>query len=235
MDNKKLDVLTVKPDISFFENETLNRLLTFEREVSLDAKVEAVESFMVKNPGHGLLETDKDLIYGQAQGLLNDLKKELRDTKFSFYLNRTQYNFLTDLLLRKLEYDVNTIFIAIELTQLLGGMSGTKYSNDSQLIAFEANATEITYIYHLIAKHTVKGLTKDTYTFSKLLIRIGDLSKIINYYDASAKRLVDEISQWALRMDASDVVKGEVVESNPNQFEAEVAPKKAKKAKSDVS
>jgi hypothetical protein len=218
--DKNIQVNTVKPELSFFENEVLNRLLNFDRELLLDSKIEEVENFIKNNPGHGLAEEAKDALYGNAQSLYNEYKRNLRDVKFNFFLNRPQYNLLTDLILKKLEYDVNTVFIAIELTELLGGMEGTKYQNDTDIRLFEVTATELTYIYHLIQGHKVKGLTKEAYTFSKLLIRIGEVSKVINYYDARAKSLPEEIQQWALRMDASDVVKGESLPVAETQLEA---------------
>lgn len=218
--DKKIQVNTVKPELSFFENEVLNRLLNFDRELMLDSKIEEVENFLKNNPGHGLSEDVKDAIYGNAQHLYNEYKKSLRDVKFNFFLNRPNYNLLTDLILKKLEYDVNTVFIAIELTELLGGMEGTKYQNDTETKLFEVTATELTYIYHLIQAHKVKGLTKEAYTFSKLLMRIGEVSKVINYYDARAKSLPEEIQQWALRMDASDVVKGESLPVTETQLQA---------------
>jgi len=218
--DKNIQVNTVKPELSFFENEVLNRLLNFDRELLLDSKIEEVENFLKNNPGHGLPEEAKDALYGNAQYLYNEYKKNLRDVRFNFYLNRPQYNLLTDLILKKLEYDVNTVFIAIELTELLGTMEGTKYQNDTDIKLFEVNATELTYIYHLIQGHKVKGLTKEAYVFSKLLMRIGEVSKVINYYDARAKALPEEIQQWALRMDATDVVKGESLPMTETQLEA---------------
>jgi hypothetical protein len=214
---EKIQVNTVKPELSFFENEVLNRLLSFDRELLLDGKSDEVRSYMENNPGHGLSEVEKDMLYANGQSIYVEFKKSLRDVKFNFYLNRPQYNLLTDLLLKKIEYDVNTVFIAIELTELLAGMEGTKYQNDMEIKLFEVDATQLTYIYHLIQNHKVKGLTKEAYTFSKLLIRIGELSKVINYYDALAKSLPDEISQWALRMDATDVVQGETLSVTETQ------------------
>jgi len=215
---EKIQVNTVKPELSFFENEVLNRLLNFDREQLLDSKSDEVKSYMENNPGHGLSELEKDMLYAQAQSIYVEFKKTLRDVKFNFYLNRPQYNLLTDLILKRIEYDVNTVFIAIELTEILGVMEGTKYVNDKEIKLFEVDATELTYIYHLIQTHKIKGLTKEAYTFSKLLVRIGELSKVINYYDALAKSLPDEISQWALRMDATDVVKGETLPQTEEQI-----------------
>lgn len=206
--NQTIDTNVVKPELSFFENETLNRLLNFDRELILDSKHEEVDRYMKSNPGHGLSEIEKDGIYAQAQELYKEYKNTLREIKFNFHLNRPEYTFLTDLILKKLEYDVNTVFIAIELSEFLKGINGTKYTNDTDIVCFEVTATELTYIYHLIQNYKVKGLTKESYTFSKLLVRIGNVSKVINYYDAIAKKLPDEIQQWALKMDSSDVIQG---------------------------
>lgn len=241
MSNTKLPTNTVKPEISFFENETLNRLLNFDREISLDSKLELVDSFMKNNTGAGLSDTEKDDLYAKVQELLKDYQKTLRDVKFNFFLNRPQYNLLTDLLLKRMEYDVNTLFIAIELTKLLAGMSGSKYSNDTQLNLFETDPTEMTYIYHLIQTHKVKGLTKEAYVFSSLLIRIGEISKVINYYDAYAKSLMEDIQKWALSLDAADsnsslVMNGESVETQPvavdeMAFGASIEPEKKTRKK----
>jgi hypothetical protein len=210
MDNQ-IQVNTVKPELSFFENEQLNRLLNFDGELSLDSKIEAVETFMKSNTGAGLTDLEKDALYADCQKVYVEYKKALRDVKFNLCLNRSQYNFLTDLILKKLEYDVNTVFIAIELTKLLGTMEGTKYSNDAEIKVFEVDATELTYIYHLIQPYKVKGLTKEAYTFSKLLVRIGELSKVINYYDAYGKSLTEDIQKWALSLDGQidEIVQGQ--------------------------
>ena len=122
----------------------------------------------------------------------------LRVAKYNFHLTRPQWKFLTDLLLTKLEYDVNTVFFAIELTNMMAGLKEAKYTNDKDLLSFEVNATEITYIYHLISKHKVKGLSKDAYTFANVLYRIGNISKIFNYYETASKNLSTDVQNWVM-------------------------------------
>ena len=107
---------------------------------------------------------------------------------------------MTDLILNKLEYDVNTVFFAIELRDLFDIMKSTKYSGN-EYIPYKVNATEVTYIYHLISKHKVKGLTKDAYTFANILKRIGSISKIFNYYDTTGKNLSNDIQDWVSTFD----------------------------------
>ena len=186
----------VKPEIKFFENETENLVIDPINEVILDSKVSAIESYMENNSGKGKTDDEKDELYRVAQDLWKEYTTSLKDAKYNFHLNRNQWKFLTDLILAKLEYDVNTVFFAIELTNLLGTMRGVKYNSDNELVSFPVNATEITYIYHLISKHKVKGLTKDAYLFSEILVRIGNISKVFNYYDTYAKNLSTDIQNW---------------------------------------
>lgn len=196
-----IETNTVKPEITFIENETTFLILESQAEISLDSKIQELDNFMLSNSGKGKSDKEKDDLYKSAQQLWKNYAAQLRDTKYNFHLNKDQYRFLTDLILQKLEYDVNTVFFAIELTELLGSMKGIKFSNEKDLAVIPVNATEITYIYHLIAKHKVKGLTKDAYTFANILKRIGSISKIFNYYDTTGKNLSTDIQNWILTFD----------------------------------
>lgn len=196
----------VKPEIKFFENETENLVIDAFNESILDSKISAIESYMENNSGKGKSDDEKDELYKNAQDLWKEYTNSLKDAKYNFHLNRPQWKFLTDLILSKLEYDVNTVFFAIELTNLLGNMKDVKYSNDKDLVAFPVNATEITYIYHLISKHKVKGLTKDSYLFSEVLVRIGNISKVFNYYDTYAKNMSTDIQNWVTAFEDGVIV-----------------------------
>lgn len=219
----KIETNVIKPSLNFFENEVTNEILSMNDETNLDTKIQEVEDFMKNNHGKGKSESEKDELYKNAQNIWKNYASYLRDVKYNFFLNRTQWKFLTDLIISKLEYDVNTVFFAIELTDLLGNMKNVKYTNDNELIAFPVNATEITYIYHLIAPYKVKGLTKDAYTFANVLRRIGDISKIFNYYDTSAKNLSTEIQNWVTAFDDN------VSLENSEIVEAKIAKPKKKK------
>ena len=193
----------VKPSIIFTENNTDYRNINEEFENNLDNKYQAVLDFTKSNNGEGKTDLEKDNLYKDAQQLWADYTNSLKSTKYNFNLNRTQWKYLSDLIQGKLEYDINTVFIAIELTEVLGTMREDSkiFNNDTDSFAFLVNATEITYIYHLIAEHKVKGLTKDTYTFSEILKRIGAVSKVFNYYDTIGKNLAADIQDWVACFD----------------------------------
>ncbi len=220
MEKEKIDTMAVKPDLSFMENETFNLILTIEEESRLDGRVQDIENYMKNNSGVGKTDEEKDQLYKSAQELWHLFVGSLKEAKYNFFLNRPQHKFLTDLILTKMEYDVNTVFFAIELTNMLANMKDAKFTNDKDLIAFPVNATEITYIYHLISKHKVKGLSKDAYLFSQILYRIGSISKIFNYYESCSKNLSKDIQDWVLTFEMGvtldklnqESVQGDVVE-----------------------
>jgi hypothetical protein len=208
-----IETNVVKPEIKFFENETENLLITPFYENELDSKIKNIENFMENNDGKDKTDEEKDELYKGAQELWVAYANSLKEAKYNFHLNRSQWKFITDLVLSKLEYDVNTVFFAIELTDLLGSMRDVKFADDNQLIPFPVNATEITYVYHLISKHKVKGLTKDAYLFSEILIRIGNISKLFNYYDTCGKNLSSDVQNWVSTFEEGVSFENKVTES----------------------
>ena len=212
----------VKPEIKFLANEQEYLVISPESENLLDGKIETIEKF-IEQDAKGKTDDEKDALYRDAQVLWKEYADAMKSAKYNFHLNRPQWKFLTDLLLSKLEYDVNTVFFAIELVEMLGSMRETgKYTNDKDLNEFQVNATEITYIYHLISNHKIKGLTKDAFLFSEVLVKIGNISKLFNYYDAVGKNLSTEIQDWVAAFEEgvtreTATVKAEVLEPENNE------------------
>lgn len=187
---------TNKPIINFTDNGKEYLHLSPAQELTLDSRIQEIESFMLSNIGKGKPENEKEELYVKVTQLWKDYATSLKETKYSFYLNKTQWKFLNELISIKLEYDVNTVFFAIELTELLKEIRNTKILNDTDIIPLDVDATQITYIYHLIATYKPKGLTKDTYTFSEILLRIGEISKIFNYYNMYSENLSADVTDW---------------------------------------
>ncbi len=209
----KIETNTIKPDLSFFENELDNLILSTELESKLDNRIEDIESYMRDNNGEDKSEEEKDQLYHNAQKLHAEYVRELQATKYNLFLNRDQNRFLTNLIMSKLEYDVNTVFFAIEVKNIIESIrKNTDYKNDSDLISYPVDATEITYIYHLISPYKVKGLTKEAYLFSQVLVRIGGISKIFNYYNTANENLKKDIHNWVAAFDPNVIMEGQNVE-----------------------
>jgi len=201
MSQNKVEVNTVKPELSFYKKEVSYRILDTNVELTLDTDIETLEKYLKDTNGFGKTEEQKDMDYAHAQYLWKNYQNDLKSCKLNFIMDQNQYTLLTDLILKRLEYDTNTVFIAIELVDLLGSMKGVKFQSD-EMKSFQVTATEITYIYHLIQNHKVKGLSREAFTFAEILRRIGEISKIVSYYDTTAKNFTDQIANWALSLDA---------------------------------
>ena len=134
----------VKPSLSFFIGDEEFRLMEKSDEMSLDEKIQKVESYIQENVGKDKSEGEKDMLYATAQSLWKDYRDTLRDVKYTFFLDKEQFDYLTDLLMNKMEYDVNTVFFAIELTNMLGSWKLSEKSGRETLTPYKANATEVT-------------------------------------------------------------------------------------------
>lgn len=207
MSRENIETHVNKPVMSMFSGEQEHRLLSVVDETELDRLIEDVETYMRVNDGVDQSDEVKDQLYGTAISKFREYSGTLREVKFSFYLNRKQYQFLTDLLLKKLEYTMDTVFIAIELTNMLGTWkSNLAHEDDKTFRTYEATSSEVTYMYHLISKYVNKGLDANAYTFADVLRKIGDISKIINYYDGNVKSISGEIQKWAAAFEPEGVL-----------------------------
>jgi len=207
-----IETHVVKPDVATFENNQNLRAISFEDEIFLDTKISGITNLLATEHGLGKSEVEKDNLYYSAQTAWKEYVQKLKGMKFSIHLNRKQYNFLTNLLISKLEYDANTVFLAIELSNMLGTWEISKTNKDVktdvELKSYTADATEITYMYHLIATFKPKGLTSDTYLFAEILRKIGFISKIIGYYDNHAKSLNKDIQEWTATFEEGVYIEG---------------------------
>jgi hypothetical protein len=214
----KIETNTKKPTTSFSYNDKDYLLIDSDSETKLDSLETELLTFMKNNDGKGKTESEKDELYKNAQEIYKNFFETLKSVKYNFYLNKDQHNYLTDLVTNKLEYDVNTVFFAIELKTLFDQLKSSKYENTKDLVCQKVNATEITYIYHLISKHTVKGLSKQSFLFAEILMKIGEISKVFNYYETSSKNLSGDIQDWVTCFEEG------VTRENRETIEAQVLP-----------
>jgi hypothetical protein len=202
----KIETNVVKPRVFFKENDKEYVFLDSIDEATLDSQITSIESYIQTNDGRFQSEEHKDKLYAESKKLWEDYAHFLRNVKFSFYLNKKQFEYLTDLLIQEMEYDHDTIFFAIELTNMLGEWSNLEISEEeSELKCYLADAIEITYIYHLISKHKVQGLTESSYRFAEVLKRLKEVHRVISYYDTSAKNLAKEIQDWVASFDPQPI------------------------------
>lgn len=188
-----------KPKSSFIENGKTYLLMNDSYEIELNSKIKELNDYMSTNIGKGKTDEEKDNLYKKAQSLWIDCGTTFKDMKYNFNLNRAQYELLTDIILNKTIYDVNSILIYAEISDFLKNMhSIAKYKDTEEIIAYPINRTEISCIYHLFSKYTIKGISNSTYRFGEITQRICDINLLINYYNeyVNITKLSEDIMSW---------------------------------------
>jgi hypothetical protein len=207
----EIETQVVKPKMTTKFDDKDYRFMSEESENELDTAVKNLENFMAFNHGLGKSETEKDKLYSQAKELWEVYVGHFRKTSLKFYLDKKQFDYFTEILRDKIEYDVNTIFFAIELTDTLGKWITDKSSKGSKEVkSYDIDPVSANYLYHLVSTVKVKGLTEEAYLFSQVLKKIHEVIKVVNFYDSHAKTLSKDIQDW--------VASFEPQQPNYNQF-----------------
>jgi len=215
----EIETQVVKPKMTTKFEEKEFRFITEENEQSLDTAVKELENFMAFNHGLGKSETEKDELYSKAKGLWEVYVEVFRLTKMKFFLNADQYEYFTIMLRDKIEYDVNTIFFGIELTDTLGDWvinKGEKITKEVK--SYEIDPVSANYLYHLISTVKVKGLTEEAYLFSQVLKKTHELIKVVNFYDNHAKSLSKDVQDWVASFEPQQPNYGQFSQQNIGQF-----------------
>lgn len=192
----EIETQVIKPKmITKFENDEF-RIISESDENVLDKSVVDIEKFIGFNHGLGKSEMEKDQLYGEAKNLWVKYVESFRQMKINFHLNQEQFDYFTEILRDKIEYDSNTIFFAIELTDTLGSWVNTNTQDEKVIKSYDTDPVSANYLYHLISTVKVKGLTSESYLFAQVLRKIHEVIKIVNYYDNHAKSLSKSIQDW---------------------------------------
>jgi len=204
-------VIAEKPDLTFKgDSGDMIRILSSEDEAFLEEKYKEIIDFMVNNHSQDHEEETKNNLYGQLQGMWYEVsgkKGRLNDISFNLVLYREEYNYLLSLLKNKIEYNVDTIFYGLELENMINQMiEEDKFESDEQAKGFVMTAVDIHYLYHLLSKHTVKGLTKQSRLFAEIIKRIALSSNIFNHYKSKFDSLSKAIQMWVASLDEGFVI-----------------------------
>lgn len=208
LNKEEISTMVIKPRPELTVGEKTYRILMTEDETKLEGQIQSIKDFMKANSG-SFTESEKDGLYEQAQVMWHELSNNLNFTKFQMNLDKVQFDYLTNLILTKFEYDVNALFYALELVDVLGSMKKESKYKGTEYIGYGLTATDVTYLYHLLSQHKVTGLTNKSFVFANLIRRIGEISKIFEFYNNQTKELSAEITKWI-----TDITNGVSIEAD---------------------
>lgn len=211
---EKFESIAEVPPLELVVNEVSYPFINKEDWDKWQNDVNEVKEYCKNNLGRTeLSEDEKTELYEKGQELWkNSFGKEgtFNDIKFNLVINRREYNLLVDLLNNKLEYDVNTLFFAMELftnmANLLDNANSGIFKDDYTPKTFGITQTDMTLLYTLLSHHKVTGLGRKTVNFANIIRRIGDISKVINHMTNENTNLSEAIQKTVMTWDEGVVL-----------------------------
>ena len=212
-------VIAEKPNLSFkCDNGEMIRILSTEDESFLEERYQQIIDFMVNNHSQDHSEEEKNKLYGELQKMwfeISGKEGKMNEISFNLVLYRDEYKYLLSILKNKIEYNVDTIFYGLELEKMIEQMiSEEKFESDEQAKGFVMTAVDIHYLYHIVSKHTVKGLSKQSRMFAEIIKRIALSSNIFNHYKSKFDSTSKAIQMWVASLD-----KGFVIEESDKVYQ----------------
>ena len=205
--------LVEKPNVIYTDlSETEHRLISEENEEILDNKYETLLQYMRDNYSTTQLSEEKlNEIYEHLVEGWNEISAKqtgkLNEISFNLILTKREAKFITDLLINKIEYDVDTVWYGMEIRNYLEEVvqkSKVNNGDDNLAMELETTASDLTYIYHLISQYKPIGLKKSTYIFAEVLRKIGLSSKMFQYYKAKYERLKSVMEYYIVNMSGDE-------------------------------
>lgn len=201
----------IKPAIKFTDDNNVEfRLMSEEDEKFMDTTLDSVVNYLANNDISTLSDEDAAPKIAEVKDMWRGVggrDGRLSKTKFQLPLRREEYMMMSDLILKHMEYDVDTLFYAIELRQALSLMAtkseAVKYKDSKEVITWDFTALDLTYLYHVLSKHKVKGLQKQAYTFAEILMSIAKTSKVFDYYKSEVENVMKMIQEWMVVPEAT--------------------------------
>lgn len=208
-------VIVEKPDLLFEDlNGNKIRMISLEDETYLEEKYRSMIQYMRDNHSQDLSEQEKDLMYEDLKRMWNEVSGKdggkLNSITFYLILHKQECKYLVNLLKNKLEYNVDSVFFAMELENMINGIiENNEFVGDTDAKAFDMTPVDVHYLYQILSQHTVKGLGKNSYYFAEIIKRIALTSKIFNYYKETFTNLSKAIQMWVASLDKGVIINEE--------------------------
>ncbi len=150
--------------------------------------------------------------YKTYRDIITNYGKLLGEIKYNLLLSKEEYLYLKNLVLNKLDYDRQNLFVGL----LVRDNFFNKYDSENnstrtalfkdgiEVEAFPLDINEITRISHLTGLHTIQGLDKKADNFANIIKKIGDISKIFDIYNSKGQQLSEQGGNWLQGFEAYD-------------------------------
>jgi len=154
-------------------------------------------------------ESEKTKLFAIAKFLNSNYNELVDNMEFSMELERDEYVFLSTAIERKISYDGNEVFNIIDLNEKylkVWKENFKKLSKNSKTFVIDVDIKNIVMLYHFLQKHTVKGLSSEFYSFSRLLQKIAETNKVYNAFNIKKERAKTNLLNWISAIEPEDTI-----------------------------
>jgi len=160
---------------------------------------------LIKN----MSEKNKTKLFVIAKFLNSNYNSLVDNMEFSMELLRDEYVFLSTAIERKISYDGNEVFNIIDLNErylLKWKEEFKKLPKNEKSFVIDIDIKNIVMLYHFLQKHTVKGLSSEFYSFSRLLQKIAETNKVYNAFNIKKERAKTNLLNWISATSPEDII-----------------------------
>lgn len=190
------------------------RIISVEDENILDKFVSDLNTVLETTSGVGKTPADIDHIQISVKALFGEFVEYFKELKYSTNLTSEQYDFISEMVNSKFEYDSETVFLGLGLSKVVSEWKETnkKHKEDGTVRAYQLDATVLSWLYVLLSKHKIAGITKASRSLAEVLKRINEITNIANYYNYHYKWFVEKgFADFLTRLETESVTGGHIV------------------------
>lgn len=202
-DNKKIliEKIIKEADLTQDYNGLTYTLIDKDIYDNIINDIKVLDDYMNAHNGRGKSEDEKNTYYKESKELWNKITEDAKNIKFNLYQSKSDYNFLMNELIGKTEFDIDTLFTALPINELLTDARSIYKNNDIEQMPIKMSSDDITNLYYTIKGITNKGINTYTERLNTLILKIGKISNIINYIDKRLGKISNDMGQWLALFD----------------------------------
>jgi hypothetical protein len=210
-----------------------NVVLRKEDKDRVEALVLEVEDFYKEEiPSE---KTARETTYRNYVSKIEEFGRTMASVLYNLQLTREEYLFIKDTIFKKLEYDRENVFVALmvrdEFFNKFDGEDKSTTKTDVEfdevggknIAVFPIDINNLTRISHLLGLYIVKDITsRKADNFASVVKKIGDISKVFNYYKIKGEQLQTKGDNWMKGFEQYDM---EELGENPESIDEVSAEK----------
>lgn len=146
-----------------------------------------------------MTKEDRDKLFGYGRELFSTYQTQYSSLNFNFELSIKEWNYMDNILTKKLSYNGNELFNFWELfTKFIDPTRNYIKSLPKGIESFVpvCSIQSLVLVSHLLMKHEEKGSTDHFFYFKNVLTEVGLMTRLFNAYGVVLERYTNMFNNW---------------------------------------